>query len=125
MSKVKTETQNSKSDLKHRSYYLALSVIKFISTLTENTTNRVLCQQLIRSITSVGANIVEAKSASSRKDFIPFYEYALKSSNESKFWVCLLRDSSNGDKENINLILNETEEVSKILASSIITLKKH
>ena len=49
-----------------------------------------LISQLLRSATSIGANLVEARAAHSKKDFIKFYEIALKSSNETKYWLCLI-----------------------------------
>ncbi len=122
-SKIKTTTKNYKTDLKFRAFIFALTVIKFCDALNKDQITRILVDQLIRSTTSVGANIVEAKSSSSRKDFIRFYEISLKSSNETKYWLCLLRESKRGDLKEINNLLQETEELSNILASSLITLK--
>lgn len=123
--KVKTQNYNSKgkSELKYRCYYFSIQVIHFINTLSENEVNRVILNQLIRCSTSIGANVVEAKSSSSRKDFIKFYEIALKSANETKYWFGLLRDATDTNKQNVNQLLTETEEISKMLGSSIITLK--
>jgi four helix bundle protein len=77
----------------------------------------------LRSITSILANYIEANAASSRKDFINFFTYSLKSSNESKVWFALLRDTNKGDKREIEYLLKELIEISKILATSILTLK--
>ncbi|PAW92917.1 hypothetical protein CKK33_05195 [Mucilaginibacter sp. MD40] len=80
--------------------------------------------QLLRSGTSIGANIIEAKSGSSTKDFRNFYNIALKSANETKYWICLIRDTILLDeKEKLNKLLNEADEISKIIASIIINLK--
>jgi len=67
---------------------------------------------------------VEAKSSSSRRDFIKFYEIALKSANETRYWLGLLRDATSLDKDQIKQLLNEAEEISKMLGASILTLKK-
>lgn len=75
---------------------------------------------MLHSATSIIANIVEAKSASSRKDYINFFTHALKSANETKVWLCLLRDAR---KVDVSKELQECEEIAKILAKSIITLK--
>ncbi|MEW6608933.1 MAG: four helix bundle protein [bacterium] len=123
MSKVKTETQNFKTDLKRRCYYLSINIIKFLETLPDKRVYWIIGDQLLRSVTSIGANIVEAKSASSRKDFIKFYEIALKSANESKYWLGLLRDATESDKNKTNELLNEVNEISKMLGASILTLK--
>lgn len=125
MSEIKTQNHNLKprNDLKYRCYYYSIAIIKFLGSLTKNDVNKVIVNQLLRSATSIGANIVEAKASSSRRDFIKFYDIALKSANESKYWLGLLRDATNADKNKINLLLQETEEISRMLASSLITLK--
>lgn len=80
--------------------------------------------QLLRAATSIGANIVEAQAASSRRDFARFYEIALKSANETKYWLCLLRDSAIlGDTSEVEELLEEAIEISRILGSSLLTLK--
>lgn len=81
-----------------------------------------IIDQLIRSATSIGANIVEAKSSSSRRDYIKYFEIALKSANETKYWLILLREISQ-DKEKVNCLLSEVTEIANIIAASILTLK--
>ena len=79
--------------------------------------------QLLRSTTGIGANVIEAQAASSTKDYTNFFTYALKSANECKFWLGLLRDSGRGDKKTVNKLLKEATEIANILATSILTLK--
>ena len=86
-------------------------------------TSRVISDQLLRSTTSIGANVIEAQATSSRKDYTNFFNHALKSANECKFWLGLLRDSSRGDKETVNRLVKETTEIANILATSVLTLK--
>lgn len=113
-----------KNDLKQRAYLYALDVINFIDNLNiKDLSVQVISKQLLRSATSVGVNIIEAQAASTRKDFTNFFSYALKSANESKFWIGLLRDSNKADKDLSNKLLKETHEIANILGSSIITLK--
>jgi len=113
-----------KIELKKRAYVYALDVIKFIDGLNKNDfTVQIIVKQLLRSATSIGANIIEAQAGSTKKDFTNFFNYALKSANESKFWLGLLRDSKKGNQDEINKLLQETVELSNILGSSIITLK--
>lgn len=115
--------QNSKLDIKPRSYRFALGIIKLVDSLTNCRANIIIGDQVLRSATSIGANIIEAQSASSRKDFRNFLNHALKSANETKFWLALLRDSGRKSEDEIKPFLNEAEELAKILASSILTLK--
>lgn len=84
---------------------------------------QVICRQLLKSATSVGANVVEAQSASSRKDFTNFFQYSLKSANESMYWLKLLKDAKEIDRSELDHLLKETGELAKILGSSILTLK--
>jgi len=67
-------------------------LLKFVDKLPKSSVVDIIIKQLIRSGTSILANYIEANSASSRKDFINFFTHSLKSSNESKVWITLLRD---------------------------------
>lgn len=115
---------NKPKDLKYRTYEFSLKVIKFLGTVEVKRIHYSLIDQLTRSATSIGANVVEGKSGSSRADLIRFYQIALKSANETKYWLCLLRDGLELDKISITKLLKEADEISKILAKSIITLKE-
>jgi four helix bundle protein len=113
----------SNQDIKIRCYNFSLKVLKFISSNEVERKYNPIIGQLLRSSTSIGANIIEAKSSSSKREFIKYYEIALKSSNESKYWICLFRDGIKNTQE-IKSLLNEANEISKIIATSIIKLKK-
>lgn len=116
--------EKPKVELKHRAYFYAIDIIKFIDKLDKKDfTVAVIAKQLLRSATSVGANIIEAQAGSTKKDFTNFFAYALKSANESKFWLGLLRDSKKSDEGEAQKLLCETTELANILGSSIITLK--
>jgi four helix bundle protein len=115
--------ENKVYDLKKRAYIYALDVIKFLEGLPKDYITQTIGKQLLRSATSIGANIVEAQAASSKKDFANFYRHSLKSSNETKFWLNLLKDSGKATNEKVNPILQETNELSNILASCILTIR--
>lgn len=91
--------------------------------LLKDTSIDVIAKQLLRAATSIGANIVEAKDASSKRDFTNFFSQALKSANESLYWLGLLRDAKKINNARLEYLLNETEELANILGSSILTLK--
>lgn len=82
---------NSK-ELRNRVYNFSLQVIQFLDAIEIKRIYFSISDQLLRSSTSIGANLIEARAAHSRKDFIKFYEIALKSCNESKYWICIFRD---------------------------------
>ena len=79
-----------------------------------------LCDQLVRSATSIGANLVEGKSGSSKKDWRNFHIIALKSANETKYWLCLIRDTMEVDKRKMEELLKEANEISKIIATIVV-----
>jgi len=80
--------------------------------------------QLLRSSMSIGANLIEGSAASSRLEYKKFYEVALKSANETKYWLCLLRDSQLTDSGNINPLLSEATEIANMLAAGVLKLKR-
>ena len=113
-----------KSDLIDRCYKFSLEVIKLADTLPNKRSAWVISDQLIRSATSVGANLVEGKSASSRLEFKKFYEISLKSANETKYWLSLLKDAELAPTDKIDRLLEEITEISNMLAKAVMTLKK-
>lgn len=121
---MQNNNSKPKAELKSRAYLYAIDIIKFIDVLDKRDFSiQIISKQLLRSATSVGANIIEAQAGSSKKDFTNFFSYALKSANESKFWLGLLRDSKKSDKILTENLLQETSELANILAASILTLK--
>lgn len=122
--KLIIKMKSMRLDLKKRTYIYALDVIKFIDSLnTKDNCVEVISKQLLRSVTSIGANIIEAQAGRSKKDFTNFFTHALKSANESKFWLGLLRDSKKALEIKADKLLQEAKEIANILASSILTLK--
>jgi four helix bundle protein len=115
--------EDFKRMLKLRSFNLARGAMKLTDKFPQKRSGWIICDQLLRSITSIGANIIEAQAASSKKDFINFLNHALKSGNEAKFWLALSRELDEKIIPEIEKLLKETDELTKILGSSIATLK--
>jgi len=120
---VENDNVKFKNEFKKRLYNWVLRLIKFIDKLPKDSVGSIMGNQLLRSGTSILANYIEANSSSSRKDFINFFTHSLKSANESKVWLCLLRDTNKGDKKELEWLLEELIEIVNIIASSILTLK--
>jgi four helix bundle protein len=120
---IKTLDQKDKN-VKYRSYKFALKAIKIIDTLPNQKAYWSLGDQLLRSATSIGANLLEATGALTKKDFLNFYSIALKSANETKFWLGLIRDSGKGDEKLAQELLNEVQEIAKMISASILTIKE-
>ena len=121
---MENEKEKFKKEFKRRLYEFTLTLIEFIDKLPRDNTSRRLGDQLLRSGTSVIGNFVEGKSASSRRDFINYYTISLKSANETKLWLSLLKDSKRARPDEVEELLREMNEISRILAASILTLKK-
>ncbi|MCL4418102.1 MAG: four helix bundle protein [Actinobacteria bacterium] len=112
-----------KTQLINRSFSLGRRIIALVDKFPSKRSSWVITDQLIRAATSIGANIIEAQAASSRKDFINFLNHALKSGNETKFWLALSKDLDEKLIKEIEELLKETDEIVRILGSSIMTLK--
>lgn len=93
---MRNENKDFKKEFKIRLYAWVLRLINFIDKLPKTPVCEVIGKQLLRSGTSVLANHTEAEAGSSKKDFINFFHHALKSANESKVWLALLRDTRKG-----------------------------
>jgi len=116
--------QSYKTMLIKRSYQFSLDIMKFIDTFPKKElSSEIIAKQIIRSATSIGANIIEAQASSSKKDFTNFLHHALKSANETRYWLGLLRDNGKVNTKISIKLLNEAQELSKLLGSSILALK--
>ena len=108
------------SPLIDKSKAFALEIIKVCNYVKQNKKETVLTNQLIRSGTSVGANIREAFYGHGRADFIAKLQIALKECSESEYWIELLIESGYYDDSDI---LEKCVEVKKLLISSLNTAK--
>lgn len=107
----------------HRCFYFSRDVIFFVKNSKYEKVFHSMFDQLIRSATSIGANVVEGKSGSTKKDWRNFYVIALKSANETKYWLCLIKETMEVPNLKINELITEADEISKIIASIIVKAK--
>ena len=112
-----------KIDFKKRLYGFTLKLIEFLDKMPNDNVSKRIGDQLLRSGTSVISNYVEGLSASSKREFTNYLNISLKSANESKLWLALLRDSKRVDGDKTKWFFSELDEISKILASSLLTLR--
>lgn len=106
-----------------KSYEIALEIVKLYKFLAEQK-EYVLSKQVLRSGTSIGANVHEAVAAESKKDFIHKLGIAVKESRETLYWLNLLLDSNYINKEQFLFLINSCNEIIKILNSIILTTKQ-
>ena len=117
------DNEEFKKRLKLRAFNLARAMMQLTDKFPSKRSAWIITDQLLCSATSIGANIIESQAACSKKDFINFLNHALKSGNETKFWLALSKDLDKRLIPEIEKLLKETDELVKILGSSIATLK--
>ncbi len=111
------------SVLSEKSHDFALRVIKLYKFMIQEHKEYILSKQVLRSGTSIGANIEESKHAQSKTDFIHKLSIAQKEASETRYWLILLRDSEYLKKNLAGSLLEDCEEIQRILAASIKTTK--
>lgn len=107
----------SNNPLANKSYAFALEIVKTYKYLKEDRKEFVLSKQLLRSGTSIGANIAEANGAISKADFSSKISIAYKESLETKYWLKLLNESDYLPFETTSLLLEKADELSRIMFS--------
>ncbi|MGB3655504.1 MAG: four helix bundle protein [Rivularia sp. (in: cyanobacteria)] len=108
-----------------RTKKFAVRIIKACCFLDEKPgVNRIISSQLLRSGTSIGANVREAQSAQSDKDFLSKLEIALKEARETQYWLEIIIESELVEKSKFDSLLQEANEIGKILVSSTKKLKQ-
>ncbi len=110
-------------NIRHRCFFFSKEILFFVKNCKYEKVYSSLFDQLVRSATSIGANVVEGKAGSSKKDWNKYLVIALKSANETKYWLCLIRDTQEVSREKVNELIKEADELSKIIASIIINAK--
>ena len=113
----------NKSTIAEKSYAFALQIISLYKTLKKENEYE-LSKQVLRSGTSIGANVNEAISAVSKKDFINKLGISLKEARETNYWLNLLKDSNYISEEVFHKLNNDCQELIKFLSSIIITTKE-
>lgn len=109
--------------MKNKSYAFSLRIINLYRCLASEQREYVLSKQVLRSGTSIGANIVEANHAQSRADFAHKLSISLKEAHETQYWLELLRDSGFVLVDRIDPLINECCEQQRLLTASIKTTK--
>ena len=118
------KNQDNKADIVERSVAYSLRIIKLYRELENDSVGRILGKQLIRSGTSIGANVHEAQGGQSRADFVAKMSIAHKEARESSYWLRVIKESQLFPKNKLQDLTDETEQLIKILSSILITSKK-
>ena len=113
------------NDLSKRLFIFSVRTIKFLRTLPYETEYKVIRYQLIKSATSTGANYEEAQAASSKADFHNKVKIALKEMMESRYWLKIIKEIMDGNvSDELDFLINESDELNKILGSIALKTQK-
>lgn len=113
----------SENIIRDKSYQFAIRIIKLYKLLAEEKKEFVISKQVLKSGTSIGANVEEALGAQSRPDFLHKLAIAYKEARETHYWIRLLRDSNYIDSNLASSFLKDIEDILNIVAKIQLTLK--
>jgi len=122
---MQQEKQN-KFSIIERTFDFSVKIIKLCNTLDKtNRAAEILCKQILRSGTSIGANLEEGQAAQSRSDFIHKYNIALKEARETSYWLRLLAKSEIAQTKRLSGLIQESKEITLIIAKIITNTKNN
>lgn len=108
-----------------KSYAFALRIVKLYKYLCEEHNEYTLSKQVLKSGTSIGANVEEGLGGQSVRDFIAKFQISYKEARETRYWLRLLRDSDYLEDYLANSLIDDCEELLKILNSILKTTKNN
>jgi four helix bundle protein len=111
------------SIIKRKSYSFAVRIIELHKYLISSKQEYIISKQLLKSGTSIGANVREAVHAESEKDFVHKLSIAQKEANETLYWLELLIETGYLSQNKFQSLYSEGEEIKKIITSIIVTMK--
>ena len=116
---------DKKNTLKDKSFLFALKVVNIYKKLVSEKREFIMSKQLLRSGTSVGANVREAQNAQSKADFVHKLAIAQKECDETLYWLELMFQSEYLNKQEFDALYIDATELLKMIRSSIITTKRN
>jgi len=111
--------------IKTKTYNFAIRIVGLYKYLTREKKEYILSKQILKSGTSIGANVEEADGGQSKKDFFAKISIAYKESKETHYWLRILRDTNFITKHQAEYLLKDLEEILKIITKIQITTKKN
>jgi four helix bundle protein len=118
------EQRRSQSIVQEKSFRFAVQIVGYIRRQQKDHVNVVLTKQLLRSGTSIGANVEEALGGQSSKDFISKLAIAAKEAREAGYWLRLIRETQPNNHPELASLLAECTELVKMLNSIILTTRR-
>lgn len=116
---------NKGNVIQEKTYQFSLDIIELYKVIIKSHKEYNLSSQLLRSATSIGANVEESIGGSSKKDFIAKIQIAYREARESSYWIRLLKDSNYIKPDIADKLLKQCDEILKILSSIRLTAMKN
>ena len=110
--------------VEQKSFFFAIRIVKLYKYLRNTKKEFVLSKQLLRSGTSIGANIAEAQQAQSRADFVSKLNIALKETAETDYWLRLLHATDYLNDQEFQSVFDDCNEIGKMLTAILKSTKK-
>jgi len=120
---MRNDKSKFKNEFNKRLIRFSLEIIKLCKEIRKDRNLWPIADQLIRSATSIGANVIEARASSSKLDYLKFFQIALKSANETKYWLILALETMPNLENKVKILLKEVNEISNIIAAGVLTMK--
>ena len=118
-------TKEKPFDIKERTFEFGVRIVRLVNTLPRTVAGVKVGDQLVKSGTSIGANVEEADGAESKRDFIHKMSIARKEARETRYWLRIVRATGlSKDAQEVNDLLEESDELVRILSAIIKSAKK-
>lgn len=106
-------------DIKERTFRFGVEIVKLVLTLPKNSAGFAISSQVVRSGTSIGANVIEAQNCGTKKDFIYTLTISLKEARETEYWLKIIDEVNLADKDLVKKLISEVIELIRILTAII------
>ena len=106
-------------DIQQRTFLFGLNIIRISEHLPLSQVGKILCNQLVRSETSIGANMEEVTAASSKQDFIYKANISLREARETNYWLRIIKESRIINSPQVDELVTESLELMKILSAIV------
>lgn len=121
---MQNNNNNKPWDIHERIYQFVIAVLKFLKEVSRTPENIIIIQQLIKSVTSMGANDQEADGTDSARDFVSKYAIVRKEGKETNYWLRVLFDMNENLQPRMKELRQEGKEIVKIVSTIILNTKK-
>jgi len=106
-------------NIQERTFSFGVNIIRLSEQLPHSQAGKILCNQLVRAGTSIGANMEEATAASSKPDFIYKANISLREAREANYWLRIIKECKMISSSQLHELLAESEELMKILGAIV------